>query len=424
MHSDLHSAGYFLNPQFQFGVEHSYNVLMETLECTRSVIERLEPSIDNQIRMVNQLLTFQGKHETFGTPQAQRAWSQMNPAEWWMIYGTCTPELQRLAIKVLSQTTSASNCERNWSTFSYIHTKARNRLKDKKLETLVFTYYNMRLKMRHQQRMSNDAINTSYNPISLDHIFEDVDPLSEWLQEKENPLLDGENAGMFPVDTSDDEINSGGDGLDGGNLSPNYDDDRGSGDQGEIRSFGWQWHGEEHGTSSAGGHFRHRSEFGGNMHAASSGSRDRSEPRARSKEKGKGVKIRTSEGSSSRRSTSSNPWYTDSSTSTHGFYPPGPGQSSHFQPPHGYYPLFPNYGMPYQPQMYPPPSMYQPPPPHMYPPPQIYPPSQVFENQGENVTFFGYIFGQRPQRSSHGEGEDEGASGGEGYDLPRYSTNW
>ncbi|XP_039054496.1 uncharacterized protein LOC120196874 [Hibiscus syriacus] len=182
MHSDLHSAAYFFNPQFQFGVEHYENVLAETLEGTRSMIERLEPSIDNQIRMVN---------------QAQRAWNQMNPAEWWMIYGTCTPELQRLATKVLSQTTSASNCERNWSTFSYIHTKARNRLKYKKLEKLVFTYYNMRLKIRHQKRMSIDDINASYNPISLDNIFEDVDSLLEWLQEKENPLLDGENAGVL-----------------------------------------------------------------------------------------------------------------------------------------------------------------------------------------------------------------------------------
>ncbi|MFQ6665564.1 hypothetical protein Gotur_032267 [Gossypium turneri] len=48
MHSDLNSAGYFLNPQFQFGVEHSENVLIETLEGTRSVIERFEPSLDTQ----------------------------------------------------------------------------------------------------------------------------------------------------------------------------------------------------------------------------------------------------------------------------------------------------------------------------------------------------------------------------------------
>ncbi|GMJ12291.1 hypothetical protein HRI_004898300 [Hibiscus trionum] len=121
----------------------------------------------------------------------------------------------------------------------------------------------MRLKMRHQKRLSIDDINTSYNPISLDHIFEDVDPLLEWLHEKKNPLLDRENAGVLPVDTSDDEMNidqsqdtqqqnlshssssatptQSGDGPDDGGLSPidDDDDDRQSGDRGEIRSSSW-----------------------------------------------------------------------------------------------------------------------------------------------------------------------------------------
>ncbi|KAK5785655.1 hypothetical protein PVK06_040258 [Gossypium arboreum] len=437
MHSDLHSAGYFLNPQFQFGVEHSQNVLIETLEGTRSVIERLEPSLDTQVRMVNQLLLFKDKHETFGTPQAQRAWKQMNPAEWWIIYGTCVPELQKLAIKVLSQTTSASNFERNWSTFSYIHTKARNRLKYKKLEKLVFTYYNMRLQIRHQKRMSTDDINTSFNPISLDYIFEDVDPLSEWLHEKENPLLDGENAGVLPVDTSDDEMDvnqsqqqnlshssssstpsQSGDGPDGGGLSPVDEDDGYNGDRGEIRSS--SQYGGEYGVGTTSRHFRDRSEFDGNMFPEPR--RDRSEPRAPSKGKGK---KHTSIGSSSgRRSGSSNLGYSDSSTSTQGFYPPE--QPSYFQPshgypqPYGYYPPFPNYGVPYQPQMHPPPPMYHPPPPLMYHPPQIYPPHQLYENQCENVTFFGYIFGQRPRESSQERSQNEG----DGSDLPRHSTNW
>ncbi|MFQ6664836.1 hypothetical protein Gotur_031807 [Gossypium turneri] len=92
--------------------------------------------------------------------------------------------------------------------------------------------------------MSTDDINASFNPISIDYIFEDVDPLSEWLLEKENPLLDGENVGVLPVDTSDDEIDvdqsqqqilshssssstpsQSGDGPDGGGLSPIDEDD-------------------------------------------------------------------------------------------------------------------------------------------------------------------------------------------------------
>ncbi|KAA3488538.1 hAT dimerization domain-containing protein/transposase-like protein [Gossypium australe] len=33
--------------------------------------------------------------------------------EWWINYGSCAPQLQCIAIKVLSQTTLSSNCERN-----------------------------------------------------------------------------------------------------------------------------------------------------------------------------------------------------------------------------------------------------------------------------------------------------------------------
>ncbi|MFQ6646011.1 hypothetical protein Gotur_020522 [Gossypium turneri] len=61
-------------------------------------------------------------------------------------------------------------------------------------------------KHKELQQMNPDDKNASFNPISLGHIFEDVDPPSEWLHEKENPLLDGENVGVLLVDTYDDEI--------------------------------------------------------------------------------------------------------------------------------------------------------------------------------------------------------------------------
>ncbi|CAN1777080.1 hypothetical protein LINPERHAP1_LOCUS13889 [Linum perenne] len=56
-----------------------------------------------------------------------------------------TPPLQNIAIKLLSQTTSSSSCERNWSVFEHIHTKRRNRLEHKRVSDLVFVHYNMRL---------------------------------------------------------------------------------------------------------------------------------------------------------------------------------------------------------------------------------------------------------------------------------------
>ncbi|KAK2376621.1 hypothetical protein QL285_077390 [Trifolium repens] len=81
MHSDLHSAGYFLNPQFQFGLVHGRDVARETLDGTTKVIRKLEPDINIQVRANNQLLLFRDKRESFGTLQAQQAWSNTDPGQ-------------------------------------------------------------------------------------------------------------------------------------------------------------------------------------------------------------------------------------------------------------------------------------------------------------------------------------------------------
>ena len=64
------------------------------------------------------------------------------------MYGNCAPSLSAIAVRILSQTSSSSACEINWSTFVLIHTKQRNRLAYFKLEQLVYCYYNMKLKLR------------------------------------------------------------------------------------------------------------------------------------------------------------------------------------------------------------------------------------------------------------------------------------
>ncbi|XLU53453.1 hypothetical protein S245_048101, partial [Arachis hypogaea] len=78
--------------------------------------------------------------------------------QWWESYGTGAPNLQKLAIHVLSQICSSSGCERNWSIFEHIHTKKRNRNLMKK---------------------------QSYDPICLD-AFDDH---SDWILEDSRPFL-------------------------------------------------------------------------------------------------------------------------------------------------------------------------------------------------------------------------------------------
>jgi len=44
----------------------------------------------------------------------------MDPKQWWVLYGSSTPTLQVLALKLLRQPCSSLCCERNWSTYSFI----------------------------------------------------------------------------------------------------------------------------------------------------------------------------------------------------------------------------------------------------------------------------------------------------------------
>jgi hypothetical protein len=61
------------------------------------------------------------------------------------------PELQNFAIRVLSQGSSASACERNWSSFNHIHSKKRNRLLSGKLEDLVYVHSNLQLPLKFKE---------------------------------------------------------------------------------------------------------------------------------------------------------------------------------------------------------------------------------------------------------------------------------
>ena len=125
-------------------------------------------------------------------------------AEWWITFGESAPQLKTIAVRVLRQTTSSSNCERNWSMWSQVHTKARNRLQYKRLHMIVYLRYNMKLKIRHATRRSQQEIDSSFNPINLDYIFED-DPLNSWLEGREQPVFEGDDFEWMNFDEERDD---------------------------------------------------------------------------------------------------------------------------------------------------------------------------------------------------------------------------
>ncbi|PWZ45986.1 hypothetical protein Zm00014a_025106 [Zea mays] len=74
--------------------------------------------------------------------QVLEAAGRFGPAKWWANYGTQVPLLQKFAVRILSLTSSASGCERNWSCFEGIHTKKRNRLTCDRVDKLVYVRFN------------------------------------------------------------------------------------------------------------------------------------------------------------------------------------------------------------------------------------------------------------------------------------------
>jgi hypothetical protein len=63
---------------------------------------------------------------------------------WWSNYGQDAPLLMSSAMKLLNQLASSSCYERNWSTYSFIHSVKRNSLTPTRAEDLVFVYSNLR----------------------------------------------------------------------------------------------------------------------------------------------------------------------------------------------------------------------------------------------------------------------------------------
>ncbi|GKV37085.1 hypothetical protein SLEP1_g45153 [Rubroshorea leprosula] len=174
LYSPLPAAGCFLNPGIYF--KPSFNKQTTVMRGLLNTLTTLIPDEDKQDLISSQLEEYKKATGTFGMSLAIRQREKLTPVAWWDQFGTDAPELQKFAIRVLSQCTSATGCERNWSAFDFIHSKRRNKLEHERLNALVFVRYNLKLRERGKEAM---------DPLSLDNI----DILADWVAE-EPTLLD------------------------------------------------------------------------------------------------------------------------------------------------------------------------------------------------------------------------------------------
>ncbi|XP_058227209.1 uncharacterized protein LOC131335737 [Rhododendron vialii] len=208
LHSPLHAADCFLNPAIYF--KPSFK---KKKEVDRGIIQALTvlvPDEHLQDQISAQIEEYKQATGDFNMPLAIRQREKLSPVSWWGQFGGLVPELQRFAIRVLSQCCSATGCERNWSTFEFIHSKKWNRLEHKRLNDLVYVRYNLKLRERIIRRM-RDAL----DPISL----ENIDVLDDWVSE-EPSLLGEEDIAWEIVEPPSLEALT----LDEADQEPNFDD--------------------------------------------------------------------------------------------------------------------------------------------------------------------------------------------------------
>lgn len=165
----MHAAGYYLNPQLHYSPEFKAD-----FEVKRGLYDCLQRMVGDvgEISIIDaQLEDFKTRAKFFGSPIAMAGLKNKTPSQWWESYGDEHPELQNFAIRVLSLTCSSSGCERNWSAFEMVHTKRRNRLKQKTMNDVVFVMTNSKLAKKKKTRKMAE-----YN-------IDDLESDDEWIVE-------------------------------------------------------------------------------------------------------------------------------------------------------------------------------------------------------------------------------------------------
>ena len=139
----LHRAGHALDPEHQAQNWHIDTYITDALE---DVIQKYYGD-DNESAAAaeRQLEKYRTREGRLGRKACVMNMHLMSGWSWWAKYGGHCPELQAVAMDVLSLVCGACSCERNWSAFDFIHSKKRNKLSATKAADLVYVFSNLRL---------------------------------------------------------------------------------------------------------------------------------------------------------------------------------------------------------------------------------------------------------------------------------------
>ncbi|GJU80581.1 ribonuclease H-like domain-containing protein [Tanacetum coccineum] len=112
-------------------------VLGDNKKAYELIIKILEEEMKDQLEVTNvEMPKYKKQMDRFGKELAISACEVNNekydPANWWGTFGGATPNLKKVAMRILSLTSSSSGCERNWSTFEGKRKKSQRRRKSER----------------------------------------------------------------------------------------------------------------------------------------------------------------------------------------------------------------------------------------------------------------------------------------------------
>jgi hypothetical protein len=142
--SDLHYTGALLNPHLIKDMElrddqHAMARLMRVFQRLSDTTKEFQAVKAEFNLYFHTMSPYYGEH----------VWSPMGVKEvahvWWFTSGSVGKLLPRIAQRILAQVVFSSSYEWNWSSYSFVHSKAQNRLLSSCAEDLVYVYTNSRI---------------------------------------------------------------------------------------------------------------------------------------------------------------------------------------------------------------------------------------------------------------------------------------
>lgn len=123
----------------------------EIFKMRNKCLQKLFPDPNDHKTVKKEFADFALMMNDFQNADSIEDRDDFEPKQWWGTHGGSTKFLKSLALKLLGQPSSSSCCERNWSTYSFIHSSKRNKLTPECAEDLVFARNNLHLLSRQSE---------------------------------------------------------------------------------------------------------------------------------------------------------------------------------------------------------------------------------------------------------------------------------